>query len=131
MRLSRIENRWRAAAGLAAAERMRFKHTSLLRRMRFKRSLPVMDHAGFSWDEAKSETCYAERGFDFAFAARLFDGPVLVRIDGRHDHGETRFQAIGRIEGLLYVVVYAPRGETTHIISARRAHQKEWERWLK
>ena len=35
-----------------------------------------------------------------------------------------------RIEGLLYVVVYTLRGETTHVISARRAHQKEWERWL-
>lgn len=24
------------------------------------------------WDEAKSEVCFAERGFDFAYAARAF-----------------------------------------------------------
>jgi uncharacterized DUF497 family protein len=42
-----------------------------------------------------------------------------------------RIQAIGHIEGRLYVVVYTMRGETAHIISAGRAHEKEWERWPK
>jgi uncharacterized DUF497 family protein len=90
-----------------------------------------MDHMAFSWDEAKSDACCADRGFDFAFATRLFKGAVLERTDGRYDYGEPRVQAIGRIEGLLYVVVYTMRGETTHIISARRAHEREWQRWLK
>jgi uncharacterized DUF497 family protein len=26
----------------------------------------------FEWDESKSDACYAERGFDFAYAARAF-----------------------------------------------------------
>jgi hypothetical protein len=99
--------------------------------MRVTRSLLPLDHTAFSWDEAKSAHCAATRGFDFIFAARLFQGPVLERLDDRRDYGEARVQAIGRIDGLLYVVVYTMRGETTHIISARRAHQKEWERWLK
>lgn len=90
-----------------------------------------MHHTEFSWDDTKSGACAVERGFDFVYAARLFDGPVLERIDTRHDYRETRVQAIGRIEGRLYVVIYTMRGDTTHIISARRAHQKEWDRWLK
>ena len=90
-----------------------------------------MDHTAFSWDEDKSAACAAERGFDFIYAARLFQGPVAERVDDRRDYGETRIQAIGHIEGLLYVVVYTMRGETTQIISARRAHEKEWERWPK
>ena len=85
----------------------------------------------FSWDEPKSEECLALRGFDFAYAARLFDGQAFERIDGRHDYGEVRIQALGQIDGKAFVVVYTQRGETKHIISARRARQKEWDKWLK
>ncbi len=77
-----------------------------------------MEHAFFSWDEAKSAACAAERGFDFAYAAQLFEGEIVERIDGRRAYGEIRVQAIGRIEGLLYVVIYTMRGDVTHIISA-------------
>ena len=31
----------------------------------------------FEWDEAKSAANLRARGFDFAFAARIFDGPTL------------------------------------------------------
>jgi uncharacterized DUF497 family protein len=88
-------------------------------------------HTEFGWDDGKSKACAVERGFDFIYAARLFDGSVLECIDARRDYGEVRIRAIGRIEGRLYVVIYTMRGKTTHIISARRAHQKEWGRWLK
>ena len=29
----------------------------------------------FEWDEAKSETCFVTRGFDFLYAARVFFDP--------------------------------------------------------
>jgi len=29
----------------------------------------------FEWDEAKSEACFQERGFDFAYVARAFFDP--------------------------------------------------------
>ena len=29
----------------------------------------------FEWDEAKSDACYVERGFDFAYALRAFLDP--------------------------------------------------------
>jgi len=90
-----------------------------------------MHHTEFGWDETKSTACAVERGFDFTYASRLFDGPVLERVDARQNYREMRIQAIGRIEGRLFVVVYTTRGDTTHIISARRAHQKEWDRWFK
>jgi uncharacterized DUF497 family protein len=31
----------------------------------------------FEWDEAKSEANLRERGFDFAYAALIFDGATL------------------------------------------------------
>jgi uncharacterized DUF497 family protein len=31
----------------------------------------------FSWNEAKSTANFRERGFDFAFASSILDGPTL------------------------------------------------------
>jgi hypothetical protein len=53
----------------------------------------------FEWDESKSESCFQERGFDFAYAARaFFDPDRIVQADTRHSYGEDRFQLMGAIE---------------------------------
>lgn len=80
----------------------------------------------FEWDEAKSEACFQERGFDFAYAARaFFDPDRLVQADTRHSYGEERHQLMGKIEQRLFVVVYTSRHEAIRIISARKANQRE------
>jgi len=85
----------------------------------------------FEWDEAKGDECLANRGFDFAYATRLFDGEVFVRLDDRNAYGEVRQQAIGYIDGLLFVVIYTLRAGVCRFISARRAHLEEWSKWQK
>lgn len=100
--------------------------------VRLKRIKVVSDDLGkFEWDEAKSQACATSRGFDFAYTTRLWQSPVQEREDTRKDYGEIRVQALGRIDGLFFVVVYTWRGKQRHIISARRAHSKEVEKWLK
>ena len=42
----------------------------------------------FEWDEAKSEANLESRGFDFAYAARIFEGPTLELDDDRAEYGE-------------------------------------------
>lgn len=80
----------------------------------------------FEWDDAKSEACYRERGFDFAYVARAFFDPNrLVRADIRRSYGEERYQLMGKIEQRLFVVVYTPRHDVMRIISARKANQRE------
>lgn len=49
----------------------------------------------FEWDEAKSEANLRNRGFDFAYATLVFDGPILEMDDDREDYGEKRVQVIG------------------------------------
>lgn len=88
-----------------------------------------MDEATYSWDDQKSDRCFEERGFDFAFAALIWEGPVSYQVDDRHDYGEVRIRALGWIDGDPYVVVFTMRGTTRHIMSARRAHMKEVRRW--
>ena len=80
----------------------------------------------FEWDEGKSESCFAQRGFDFAYAARaFFDRNRIVNADTRRSYGEERYQMMGLIEQRLFVLVYTPRHDAMRIISARKANQRE------
>ncbi|MGB6539296.1 MAG: BrnT family toxin [Xanthobacteraceae bacterium] len=81
------------------------------------------------WDEAKSRRNLNERGFDFEYAARVFLGPTLERLDNRREYGEVRVQVIGRVIDNILFVVYTDRGDARHIISARLASRKERRLW--
>ena len=83
----------------------------------------------FDWDDGKSERCLRERGFDFDYAARLFEGETEQFQDDREEYRERRFIAFGHIEGLMYAVVYTDRDGLRWIISAFRCRQKELDRW--
>jgi uncharacterized DUF497 family protein len=79
----------------------------------------------FEWDDAKSEANLRNRGFDFAYAALVFDAPVVEVPDQREDYGEQRIQVIGRIDDTVLFVIYTWRGDTRRIISARLANRRE------
>lgn len=81
--------------------------------------------AMFECDEAKSDTNFRQRGFDFAYAAGIFDGPVMELDDDRADYGELLVRAIGRVDELILLVVYTWCGSARRIISARLANRKE------
>jgi uncharacterized DUF497 family protein len=40
----------------------------------------------YEYDEAKSRKNLEERGIDFEFASRIFDGDYIERQDRRHDY---------------------------------------------
>jgi uncharacterized DUF497 family protein len=85
----------------------------------------------FTWDAPKSERNLTERGFDFAFATLVFDGPTLERLDTRRDHGEPRTVAVGAADGGLLTVVYTDRPDAgggppvRRLISARLSNRRE------
>ncbi|MBM3566384.1 MAG: BrnT family toxin [Alphaproteobacteria bacterium] len=85
----------------------------------------------FEWDRAKSKANLSARGFDFAHAARIFDGSVLEIDDDRANYGERRIWAIGRIEGDFFFVVYTWRNGVRRIISARKANRRERDAYRK
>lgn len=83
-------------------------------------------HTEFEWDEDKSDACYIERGFDFAYVLRAFmDADRLIHKDTRWDYGEDRYQLLGAIEGRIFFVVYTIRGTVIRVISARKANLRE------
>ena len=80
----------------------------------------------FEWDDAKSDACFADRGFDFAYVARAFlDEDRIVAQDRRWDYGEDRYRLLGVVEGRIFVVIYTVRDSTIRIISARKANRRE------
>ena len=96
----------------------------------------VYSHVRVSWDPEKSDANFQDRGFDFAFASLIFDGPTLEREDTRRDYGERRIIAIGRAAGLELTVCYTDRMDASgrayrRIISARRSNRREREAYRK
>ena len=83
----------------------------------------------FIWDPDKSDANLAGRGFDFAFATLIFEGPTLEREDTREDYGERRIIAIGLAQGIALTVIYSDRSPPPdierRIISARRSNRRE------
>ena len=84
----------------------------------------------FGFDPPRSEKNEQERGFGFLYAARVFIGPTIERVDSRLDYGEERIIALGRIDGMVFAVVYTWRRSDDEepyrwIISARLPNRKE------
>ena len=79
----------------------------------------------FEWDEARRRSNLTRHGLDFVAARRIFEGPLLLRQDGRRSYGKDRFQAIGAVEGRIVLVVFTRRGAACRIISARIANREE------
>lgn len=63
----------------------------------------------FEWDESKRLRILKERRVDILYAALIFEGDVLTRIDDRRDYGEPRFISLGMVEDECFVVVHTQR----------------------
>lgn len=90
----------------------------------------------FTWDPLKSVINQRERGFDFAFATLIFEGPTLVQEDHRRDYGEQRLVAVGLADGVELTVVFTDRVDAhghfeRRIISARRSNRHERQAYQK
>jgi uncharacterized protein len=84
----------------------------------------------FEWDERKAEQNVAKHAVPFEYAARVFLDPHrLDNEDARRDYREERRLTVGRIEWLVYAVAYTMRGDTTRLISARKANRREQRRY--
>nr|WP_295884450.1 BrnT family toxin [uncultured Devosia sp.] len=84
-----------------------------------------------SFDPAKRDVTLAERGLDFAAAAEIFAGRTYDREDDRFDYGEVRMITVGHMAGRMVVVVWTQRGDTRHIISMRKANEREQARYTR
>ena len=82
-----------------------------------------------TFDPAKRASTLKDRGLDFADAAEVFAGKALNIPDDRRDYGETRIVTVGSLRGRMVIVVWTPRGEGRHVISMRKANDREKTRF--
>lgn len=82
-----------------------------------------------SYDPGKDERTRRERGFSLSLGAEVVKHRVHVFLDNRHDYGEDRYVAYGYVEDRLFVCVFTIRADTYHIISLRKANQREVARY--
>ena len=79
----------------------------------------------YEFDPDKAQTNLAKHGIAFSDVERFDWDNALVIIDDREDYGETRYRALGVIDGTLCALVFTDREDATRIISLRRASTKE------
>jgi uncharacterized DUF497 family protein len=77
------------------------------------------------FDSNKRDKTLAERGIDFADAAKVFAGVSIQFDDNRQDYGEPRMITVGFLNNRMTIVVWTPRGENRRIISMRKANERE------
>ena len=83
----------------------------------------------FSWDETKRRSILAERGLDLSDCGEIFEGLRVDILDDRIDYGEIRFITFGLLKNRLCAVVWTQRGDTTHLISLRKANDREQKKY--
>jgi len=83
------------------------------------------------FDNAKSARNVELRGLAFDLVAEFdFDSAQIVT-DERHEYGEVRYRAIGRLGDQIAVVVFTVRNDALRVISLRLASRKERRQYEK
>ncbi|MBR4642826.1 MAG: BrnT family toxin [Selenomonadaceae bacterium] len=77
------------------------------------------------WDDNKAAINFVKHGLKFATAAKVFlDENRYTEIDYEHSEEELRYKTIGMVDNVL-TVIHTEHGESTRLISARKATKKE------
>lgn len=82
-----------------------------------------------TYTPAKNEANITERGLSFDAVSDCDWGEALIAEDTRHDYGERRYNALVPLHGRLHNVVFTPRDNAMHIISFRKANERERKKY--
>ena len=82
------------------------------------------------WDSKKAALNKQKHGISFETAAMVFaDENRIERHDNKHSQDEDRWQVIGMVEDILFVV-YTERVDAIRLIMAREASPKERREYI-
>jgi uncharacterized DUF497 family protein len=88
----------------------------------------------FIWDEQKNQLNKIKHKISFETAKLVFDDPFHINVQDRYENGEERWQTIGVIENVVFLLVahtikYDNNTEIIRIISARKATPQERKKY--
>lgn len=78
-----------------------------------------------SFDSAKNERNVIDRGLAFTLVEQLDWAGAVIEEDIRKNYGEPRYFALGMLGERLHALVFTPRAGKVHVISLRKANQRE------
>lgn len=78
-----------------------------------------------TYDTVKNSKNIKERGLSFDMVADIDWCSAVIIEDIRKDYGERRFRFFGYIGDRLYIAVITPRNGAIHVISLRKANNRE------
>lgn len=78
-----------------------------------------------SFDPSKNERNLADRGLPFTLVEQLDWSSAIIEEDVRKNYGESRYLALGLIDGRLHALVFTPRAGKVQVISLRKANLRE------
>ena len=88
-----------------------------------------LDQASFAWDEEKERINFIKHGIHFKTAARVFLDPnKLIRENIEHPE-ELRYDILGKVGKVLFVVCAFREQNSVRLISARIATGPEKARY--
>jgi uncharacterized DUF497 family protein len=82
-----------------------------------------------TFNPVKRDWTLINRGLDFLDVPKVFAGPQFQFEDSRADYGESRIVTVGLLGGRMLILVWTARGDARHIISMRKANEKEQRRY--
>jgi uncharacterized protein len=84
----------------------------------------------FEFDATKQASNLRKHGIDLADAAYVFlDTRRFDLPDLRKDYGEDRRICVGQVLNRVWVVIYTQRADAIRLISARKANEREKNRY--
>ena len=87
------------------------------------------ESAVFEWDDEKAAVNFTKHGVRFETAAKAFaDKHKLIRLDEEHPE-EERYDVLGSVGKVLFVVCAFYEDNVVRIISARKANKEEQRRY--
>ena len=88
-----------------------------------------ISNASFEWDEEKEQVNFKKHGIHFKTAAKVFLDPnKLIRQDEEHTQ-EVRYNVLGKVGRVLFVVCVFREENIIRLISARIANTPERARY--
>ena len=84
-----------------------------------------------TYDPAKNQRNIESRGLSFDQVAEFEFSTALIHVDERLDYFETRYVALGFLQGRLHVLCFAEAPDGIRVISFRKANVREVSRYAK
>jgi uncharacterized DUF497 family protein len=78
-----------------------------------------------TFDPSKNERNIRERALSFELAANFAFDTAYIQVDSRQEYSETRYVALGELQGRLHVLCFTETSDGIRVISFRKANDRE------